>query len=237
MYIGSTDTRGLMQCLWEIIDNGVDEALAGAAHRVEVTLHRDGSAEVHDDGRGIPTDKEPKTGLPGVEVVATKLHAGGKFGGGSYVATGGLHGVGLSVVNALSSRMDIDVDRTPSTQGISFRRGAAGVFATDAPDAPFEPQSGLTRKGGRVAKGKTGTRIRFWPDRQIFTKDATFEIEGLLGRARQTSFIVPGLELVIRDLRGDQPVEEKFRHDGGITEFAQFLAHDEPVTDVLRIQG
>ncbi len=102
MYIGSTDTRGLMHCLWEIIDNGVDEALAGAAHRVEVTLHPDGSAEVHDDGRGIPTDKEPKTGLPGVEVVATKLHAGGKFGGGSYVATGGLHGVGLSVVNALS---------------------------------------------------------------------------------------------------------------------------------------
>ncbi len=237
MYIGSTDTRGLMQCLWEIIDNGVDEALAGAAHRVEVTLHPDGSAEVHDDGRGIPTDKEPKTGLPGVEVVATKLHAGGKFGGGSYVATGGLHGVGLSVVNALSSRMDIDVDRSPSTQGISFRRGTAGVFATDAPDADFEPRSGLTRKGGRVAKGKTGTRIRFWPDRQIFTKDATFEIEGLLGRARQTSFIVPGLELVIRDLRGDQPVEEKFRHDGGITEFAQFLAADEPVTDVLRIQG
>ncbi len=101
MYIGSTDTRGLMHCLWEIIDNGVDEALAGSAHRVEVTLHPDDSVEVYDDGRGIPTDKEPKTGLPGVEVVATKLHAGGKFGGGSYVATGGLHGVGLSVVNAL----------------------------------------------------------------------------------------------------------------------------------------
>ena len=99
MYIGSTDTRGLMHCLWEIIDNGVDEALAGAAQRVEVTLHPDGSAEVHDDGRGIPTDKEPKTGLPGVEVVATKLHAGGKFGGGSYVATGGLHGVGLSLIH------------------------------------------------------------------------------------------------------------------------------------------
>ena len=126
MYIGSTDTRGLMHCLWEIIDNGVDEALAGAAHRVEVTLHPDGSAEVHDDGRGIPTDKEPKTGLPGVEVVATKLHAGGKFGGGSYVATGGLHGVGLSVVNALSARMDIDVERSPSQQGLSFQHGAPG---------------------------------------------------------------------------------------------------------------
>ncbi|HTW15661.1 MAG TPA: DNA topoisomerase IV subunit B [Nocardioides sp.] len=237
MYIGSTDTRGLMHCLWEIIDNGVDEALAGAASSVEVTLHPDGSAEVHDDGRGIPTDKEPKTGLPGVEVVATKLHAGGKFGGGSYVATGGLHGVGLSVVNALSSRMDIDVERAPSSQGLSFRRGTPGVFDADGPTAGFEARSGLTRKGGRVAKGRSGTRIRFWPDRQIFTKDATFEFEGLLGRARQTSFIVPGLELVIRDLRGDTPVEEKFRHDGGIAEFTEFLARDEPVTEVLRIQG
>ncbi len=237
MYIGSTDTRGLMHCLWEIIDNGVDEALAGAARRVEVTLHPDGSAEVHDDGRGIPTDKEPKTGLPGVEVVATKLHAGGKFGGGSYVATGGLHGVGLSVVNALSARMDIDVDRSPSSQGISFRHGAAGVFAGEGPEAAFEERSGLTRKGGRVAKGASGTRIRFWPDRRIFTKDATFELEGLVGRARQTSFIVPGLELVIRDLRGETPTEEKFRHDGGIAEFTEFLSKDEPVTEVLRIQG
>ena len=237
MYIGSTDTRGLMHCLWEIIDNGVDEALAGAAHRVEVTLHADGSAEVYDDGRGIPTDKEPKTGLPGVEVVATKLHAGGKFGGGSYVATGGLHGVGLSVVNALASRMDIDVDRSPASQGISFRRGTPGVFDADGPDAGFTAKSGLTRKGRKVAKGRTGTRIRFWPDRQIFTKDATFEFEGLLGRARQTSYIVPGLELIIRDLRGDSPVEEKFRHDGGIAEFVDFLSHGEPVTDILRLEG
>ncbi|MCW2813253.1 MAG: type topoisomerase subunit [Nocardioides sp.] len=237
MYIGSTDTRGLMHCLWEIIDNGVDEALAGAAHRVEVTLHPDGSAEVHDDGRGIPTDKEPKTGLPGVEVVATKLHAGGKFGGGSYVATGGLHGVGLSVVNALSARMDIDVDRTPSSLGISFRHGAAGIFDAEGPDAGFVEQSGMTRKGKRVAKGASGTRVRFWPDRRIFTKDARFELEGLVGRARQTSFIVPGLELVIRDLRGETPTEEKFRHDGGIAEFTEFLAKDEPVTEVLRIQG
>ena len=241
MYIGSTDTRGLMHCLWEIIDNGVDEALAGVAGRVEVTMHPDGSVEVYDDGRGIPTDKEPKTGLPGVEVVATKLHAGGKFGGSSYAATGGLHGVGLSVVNALSSRMDIDVDRAPAQQGMSFRRGVPGVFEGDGPDAKFTPASGLTRKGPKVAKTKHGTRIRFWPDKQIFTKDARFEIEGLLGRARQTSFIVPGLELVIRDLRvgadDGGPIEEKFRHDGGIAEFVDFLAKDQPVTDVLRLQG
>jgi DNA gyrase subunit B len=237
MYIGSTDTRGLMHCVWEIIDNGVDEALAGFAHRVEVTLHADGSVEVYDDGRGIPTDKEPKTGLPGVEVVATKLHAGGKFGGSSYAATGGLHGVGLSVVNALSVRMDIDVDRAPARQGLSFQRGVPGVFDDAGPRAGFQAKSGLTRKGAKVTKGRSGTLIRFWPDRQIFTKDATFVYEDLVVRARQTSFIVPGLELVIRDLRGEVPVEEKFRHDGGIAEFVDFLAHDEAVTPILRLQG
>jgi len=237
MYIGSTDTRGLMHCVWEIIDNAVDEALGGFCSRIEVTLHPDGSAEVHDDGRGIPVDKEPKTGLSGVEVVFTKLHAGGKFGGGSYVATGGLHGVGSSVVNALSARLDVEVDRSPATQKMSFKRGVPGVFATDGdPNSEFVPQSGL-HKGGRVKKGVTGTRIRFWPDRQIFTKDAAFTYDELVTRARQTSFIVPGLELVIRDLRGDEPVEESFRHDGGITEFCEFLAADEPVTDVLRLEG
>ena len=140
------------------------------------------------------------------------------------------------MVNALSARLDIEVDRSPATQAMSFHRGAPGVFAGDGPEAPFTPQSGL-HKGGRVKKGVTGTRIRFWPDRQIFTKDATFTFEELINRVRQTSFIVPGLELVIRDLRGDQPVEEKFRHDGGITEFCEFLAHDEPITDVRRLQG
>jgi DNA gyrase subunit B len=237
MYIGSTDSRGLMHCVWEIIDNGVDEALAGAAQRIEVTLHADDSVEVYDDGRGIPVDKEPKTGLPGVEVIFTKLHAGGKFGGGSYVATGGLHGVGASVVNALSSRLDVDVDRSPATQGMSFQRGVPGVFAADGPGQPFTPQSGLTRKGSRVKKGVSGTRIRFWPDRQIFTKDAAFTYDELVTRARQTSFIVPGLELVIRDLRGDEPREESFRHDGGISEFCDFLAADEPVTDIIRLEG
>ncbi len=237
MYIGSTDTRGLMHCLWEIIDNGVDEALAGVAANVEIILHPDGSVEVHDDGRGIPTDKEPKTGLTGVEVVATKLHAGGKFGGGSYVATGGLHGVGLSVVNALSARMDIDVERSPAEQGISFKRGVPGVFDAEGPEAGFVPQSGLSRKGKRVAKAKTGTRVRFWPDRQIFTKDAGFELEGLVGRARQTSYIVPGLGLHIRDQRGEEATEETFRHEGGITEFVDFLSSGEAVTDILRLQG
>jgi DNA gyrase subunit B len=236
MYIGSTDTRGLMHCLWEIIDNAVDEALAGVCTRIDVVLHADGSAEVRDNGRGIPVDKEPKTGLSGVEVVFTHLHAGGKFGGGSYAATGGLHGVGSSVVNALSARLDVEVDRAPATWHMSFQRGAPGVFAGDGPAATFTRQSGLA-KGPRVKKGVTGTRVRFWPDRQIFTKDATFEYDGLVGRARQTSFIVPGLELVIRDQRGTEPREESFKHDGGITEFCEFLSQGEPVTDVLRLQG
>src|SRR5664279_2970070 len=141
MYIGSTDARGLMRCLWEIIDNSVDEALAGHCHSISVRLHADGSVEVHDDGRGIPVDLEPKTGLTGVEVVFTKLHAGGKFGGGSYTASGGLHGVGASVVNALSSRLDVEVDRGSRTHAMSFRRGEPGVFRDDSggktPDADF----------------------------------------------------------------------------------------------------
>ena len=236
MYIGSTDSRGLVHCLWEIIDNAVDEALAGVCDRIDVTLHADGSAEVHDNGRGIPVDKEPKTGLSGVEVVFTKLHAGGKFGGGSYAATGGLHGVGSSVVNALSARLDVEVDRAPATQHMSFQRGVPGVFKGDGPDVDFEPESGL-HKGGRVKKGVTGTRIRFWPDRQIFTKDARFGFDEVVTRLRQTSYIVPGLELRITDLRGDAPVTETFKHDGGISEFCEFLSHGDPVTEVLRLQG
>ncbi|MFW6774703.1 DNA gyrase/topoisomerase IV subunit B [Nocardioides sp. CPCC 205120] len=238
MYIGSTDTRGLMHCVWEIIDNGVDEALGGHASRIEVTLHADDSVEVHDDGRGIPVDAEPRTGLPGVEVVFTKLHAGGKFGGGSYAASGGLHGVGASVVNALSSRLDVDIDRPPARQGISFRRGVPGVYDGDGPQAGFEVRSGLTRKGPRVtAKGATGTRVRFWPDRQIFTSDAAFVWDDLVTRARQTAFIVPGLQLIIRDLRGEVAREEEFKFDGGIAEYVEHLAHDEAVTDILRLRG
>jgi DNA gyrase subunit B len=236
MYIGSTDTRGLMQCLWEIIDNGVDEALAGVCTSIHVILHADGSAEVRDNGRGMPVDIEPKTGLAGVEVIFTKLHAGGKFGGGAYVATGGLHGVGASVVNALSSRLDVEVDRGMVTHGMSFQRGFAGVFAAPGDGAPFTPSSGLT-KIGRAKKGVTGSRVRFWPDRQIFTRDAAFAFDELVTRARQTSFIVPGLELVIRDERTIDVVEERFKHDGGISEFCEFLATDEPVTSVQRLHG
>ncbi|MEH3034835.1 MAG: DNA topoisomerase IV subunit B [Aeromicrobium erythreum] len=236
MYIGSTDTRGLMHCLWEIIDNAVDEALGGHCSTIRVVLHPDGSVEVVDDGRGIPVDKEPKTGLSGVEVVFTKLHAGGKFGGGSYNATGGLHGVGASVVNALSLRLDVEVDKEGATWAMSFRRGEPGVFAGAEPTADFTADNTL-RKTGRVKKTVTGTRVRYWADPQIFIKGAQFSYEDLVNRARQTAFLVPGLAITIEDRRGDEPREESFRFDGGITEFCDYLAGDEAVTDVLRLQG
>jgi DNA gyrase subunit B len=249
MYIGSTDSRGLMHCLWEIIDNSVDEALAGHCHEIHVVLHADGSVEVRDDGRGIPVDVEPKTGLSGVEVVFTKLHAGGKFGGGSYAASGGLHGVGASVVNALSARLDVEVDRDGRTHAMSFRRGEPGVFADRG---AADPQSGFSpfvdrselRTTGRVRRDVTGTRVRYWADRQIFLADADFSYDELVTRARQTSYLVPGLRIALRDERGlpgtpgeHAPHEEVFLHEGGIGEFAEFLATDEPVTDVWRLQG
>ena len=198
MYIGSTDSRGLQHCLGEIFDNAVDEALAGHCTGIEVTLHADGSAEVRDNGRGIPVDVERKTKLTGVELVMTRLHAGGKFGGGSYTASGGLHGVGASVVNALAARLDVEVDREGHTWAASFRRGVTGEFAAPGPDADFTRKSGL-RQLSRVTRRATGTRIRFWPDRQVFIKDARFSFDALTERARQTAYLVPGLTISIRE--------------------------------------
>ncbi|WP_396653714.1 type IIA DNA topoisomerase subunit B [Microbacterium sp. ARD31] len=239
MYIGSTDSRGLMHCLWEIIDNSVDEALGGHGDRIEIILHADGSVEVRDRARGIPVDVEPRTGLTGVEVVFTKLHAGGKFGGGSYAASGGLHGVGASVVNALSERLDVEVDRAGKTYAMSFHRGEPGVFEGDSPSSGFRPfeKSSELRVVGKAAKGVTGTRIRYWADRQIFTKDAAFDLSELEQRARQTAFLVPGLEIVIVDERTVDTVETSYRFDGGISEFADFLAPDAPITDTWRLTG
>nr|WP_278814294.1 DNA topoisomerase IV subunit B [Bifidobacterium pullorum] len=220
MYIGTTDSQGLMHCLWEIIDNAVDEALAGACDHITVTLHDDGSVEVADNGRGIPVDTEPKTGLSGVEVVLTKLHAGAKFGNASYNAAGGLHGVGSSVVNALSARLDVEVDRDGKTHHMSFHQGHPGVY-TDAdpahpsPDAPFK----RTRKNkateleiiGKVSPKTTGTRIRYWADPEIFNATAEFSYEQLIDRVRQTSFLVPGLRITVIDENipetGDESVD------------------------------
>lgn len=246
MYVGTTDSRGLMHCLWEIIDNAVDEALGGFCRRIDVVLHDDASVEVRDDGRGIPVDIEPKTGLSGVEVVFTKLHAGGKFGGGSYAASGGLHGVGASVVNALSARLDVEVDRGGRTYRMAFHRGEPGTFGGDGPDAPFEPfvSGSDLAVVGRTAKNVSGTRVRYWADRQIFLASAVFSYDELATRARQTSFLVPGLEITLRDERrlpgtpGEHgPHVETFRHTGGVVDFVDHLSSDGKVTEVWHLTG
>ena len=243
MYIGTTDSRGLMHCLWEIIDNSVDEALAGYGAEIGIVLHADGSVTVSDQGRGVPVDIEPKSGLTGVELVFTKLHAGGKFGGGGYASSGGLHGVGASVVNALSSRLDVEVDRDGKTWAMSFRHGEPGVFAGDSPESPFTPfeDASELRVIGRTKKGVTGTRVRYWADPQIFLPTARFEPESLLARARQTAFLVPGLALDIADERpeslgetGEAPIH-RFQFAGGISEFVDYLAVDAPLTDTWRV--
>lgn len=266
MYIGSTDSRGLMHCLWEIIDNAVDEALEGHADAVEVRLYADGSVEVRDNGRGVPVDEVPGVGLSGVEVVYTKLHAGGKFGGGSYGSSGGLHGVGASVVNALSERMDVQVDRGGKTYQMQFHRGEPGRFSDGAsgpdPRAPFSAftESSVLDVVGKVAKNKSGTRVRYWADPEIFLASAAFSYEELVERARQTAFLVPGLTISLVDERegavgenaaeenaegeGDErqaphegPRTETFRFDGGTVDFVDFLAPDAAVTATMRLTG
>ena len=242
MYIGSTDSRGLMHCLWEIIDNSVDEALAGHGSDIAIVLHKDSSVEVRDKARGIPVDIEPKTGLSGVEVVFTKLHAGGKFGSGSYAASGGLHGVGASVVNALSERLDVEVDRDGKTYAMSFRRGEPGIF-DDAkgikPNNPFKPfeDGSILREIGKVSKNVTGTRVRYWSDPQIFIKDANFSMADLTDRARQTAFLVPGLGINIDDQRSGKSAKQEFKFAGGIVEFANYLAKDTPLPATWRRSG
>ena len=237
MYIGSNDGRGLMHCLWEIFDNSVDEALAGHCTKIEVVLEAGGSVLVSDNGRGIPVDKEPKTKLSGVELVLTKLHAGGKFGGGSYTASGGLHGVGASVVNALSSRLDVQVDRSGKTHGMSFRRGVPGVFDGNGPDAEFQRAKGLNVVG-KAPRTRTGTRVRWWADPQVFTKDADYDRITLRERAVQSSFLVPGLSITLRDERDAGDIwEETLQHKGGITEYVEYLSEGASVCSVIRLRG
>ena len=242
MYIGSTDSRGLMHCLWELIDNSVDETVAGHGHDITVTLHPDNSVEVADSGRGVPIDIEPRTGLTGVELVFTKLHAGGKFGAGSYATSGGLHGVGASVVNALSARVDVEVDREGKTWAMSFHRGEPGLFADTegpSPESTFEPfvNKSELRALGSVKKGVTGTRVRFWPDPQIFGKKARFAAAELTERARQTAFLVPGLSIHLVDHTGEEVVNTTFSAAGGLSEFLEYLAPDQPVVGPWHFSG
>ena len=236
MYIGSTDTRGLMHCVWEIIDNAVDEALGGFGDQIDVELFPDGSIQISDFGRGVPVDIEPKTGLSGVEVVFTKLHAGGKFGGGSYASSGGLHGVGASVVNALSARLDVEVDRGGKTHAMSFKKGEPGIFDGPGPDAKFKPfiKKSELKVVGKTAKKVSGTRVRFWPDRQIFDASAKLSLPDLEARLRQTAFLVPGLTLSAKDGKGKKI---EFSFEGGLAEFVNFLAKDPELIPVKRISA
>jgi DNA gyrase subunit B len=231
MYIGSTDSRGLQHCLWEIVDNSVDEAIGGHCTHIKITLHEDGSVEVSDNGRGIPTDIEKKTGLSGVEVVFTKLHAGGKFGGGGYAVSGGLHGVGASVVNALSSRLDVDVHRAGELYTLSFDHGVAGQF--DKNDK-FTPGT-LTSKEEKT--GETGTRVRYWADPSIFLKEASLDLELTYQRARQTAFLVPGLRLTVTDNRYGKKTVETFHFEGGMADMIRYQSTGTSVNDVIHIKG
>jgi DNA gyrase subunit B len=234
MYIGGTGDAGLLHLVWELIDNAIDEAAAGFANRIEVTFHRDKSIEVADNGRGIPIDKHAKRKVSALEVVLTELHAGGKFGGGAYGASGGLHGVGASVVNALSTKLVAEVDRDGHTHQLSFQNRVAGHFDDKG---KFKASHEL-RKTKRIAPKKTGTRVRFWPDYDIFEPDATIDVEHVRERVATMCFLVPGLKVVLVDKRAGASGEpEEFVSRGGLADFVDYLSVGEAVTEVIALTG
>ncbi|ADU07701.1 DNA gyrase/topoisomerase IV subunit B [Micromonospora aurantiaca (nom. illeg.)] len=239
MYIGSTDSRGVGHLVNEILDNSTDEGVAGHATKVDVILHADGSVQVDDDGRGIPTDVHAKSGISGVELVLTRLHAGGKFGGSGYKTSGGLHGVGASAVNALSRRFDVTVRRGGKVHAMSFRHGVPGVFDGDGPDAPFTPGPGLQIVGAMKRGQRTGTSIRWWHDPRYFETGATLDTETVRLKLRNTAFLVPGVAYRLRDETGEEPGEESFHFPDGLTDMVEFLAPagDRPVSGTLLVTG
>lgn len=230
MYIGGTGTEGLLHLVWEVIDNSVDEAAAGFASHIDVTLHKDGSIEVADDGRGIPVDKKPD-GRSALEVVFTELHAGGKFGSGAYSASGGLHGVGASVVNALATKLVAEVDRDGATWRLVFLNQVPGNYLKSG---KFKPSSKLV-KAKKVAGKRTGTRVRFWPDLDIFDSDAAIDYERVREHVAQVCFLVPGLQVKLHDKRVAGKKPENFVAAGGLADYVDFLTIGEPVTDIIKI--
>ncbi|WP_007024289.1 DNA gyrase/topoisomerase IV subunit B [Saccharomonospora iraqiensis] len=239
MYIGSTDSRGVNHLFSEILDNSTDEGVAGHASRIVVTLHADGSVEVSDDGRGIPVGTHGKSGLSGVELVLTRLHAGGKFGGSGYKASGGLHGVGASAVNALSLRLDVTVKRDGTVYEMSFARGVPGVFDGPGPKAKFTRQSGL-RTVRKMKRGEsTGTVIRYWYDARYFEKGAGLDIEALRTKLRHTAFLVSGVTYVLRTATDAAINEETFHYPNGVADMVEYLAPagDRPVCGTQLITG
>ena len=233
MYIGGTGSPGLTHLVWELIDNSVDEAAAGYAKRIEVTLHRDRSVEVADNGRGIPVDLHAKRKVSALEVVLTELHAGGKFGGSAYGASGGLHGVGASVVNALSTKLIAQVDRDGHTHELAFNERKAGQFS----GAKFTKGHQLERIK-RITKTKTGTRIRFWPDFDIFDKDAVLDFEEICNRVTQACFLVPGVKIKVVDKRTGQSNEPfEFVSRGGLTDLVDHLSNGDNVCEIITLSG
>ncbi|MGC4856220.1 DNA gyrase/topoisomerase IV subunit B [Micromonospora sp. DT4] len=239
MYIGSTDSRGVGHLVNEILDNSTDEGVAGHASNVEVILHADGSVQVDDDGRGIPTDVHAKSGISGVELVLTRLHAGGKFGGSGYKTSGGLHGVGASAVNALSRRFDVTVRRAGKVHSMSFRHGVPGIFDGDGPDAPFTAGPGLQVIGAMKRGQRTGTSIRWWHDARYFETGAALDVNAVRMKLRNTAFLVPGVTYLLRDLTGEAPAEERFHYPNGLSDMVEFLAPagDRPVSGTLLVNG
>ena len=207
MYIGSTSARGLHHLVYEIVDNSVDEALAGYCKNIDVTINPDNSITVIDDGRGIPVGINHKSGLPAVEVVFTVLHAGGKFGGGGYKVSGGLHGVGASVVNALSNWLEVRVYHDGKVYFQRYKRGKTMNKLEVIDTCPIE---------------KTGTEVRFLPDDTMF-EETVYDYDVLKTRLRETAFLTKGLRIVLRDLRTDPVVEKAFHYEGGIKEFVSYL--------------
>ena len=211
MYIGSTSIRGLHHLVYEIVDNSVDEALAGVCDTISITLNKDGSATVIDNGRGIPVGINQKAGLPAVEVVFTVLHAGGKFGGGGYKVSGGLHGVGASVVNALSEWLEVEICKEGKVYKQRYERGKVMYPLKEIGTCPIE---------------KTGTKVTFLPDKEIFD-ETVFDFDTLKQRFREMAFLTKGLRIIIRDERtseeNPEPVEKSFHYEGGIKEFVQYL--------------
>lgn len=232
MYIGGTGSDGLHHLVWEIIDNGVDEAAAGHANLIEVTLHRDRSIEVSDNGRGIPVGKKDgkRTAL---EYVFTELHAGGKFGGGAYGASGGLHGVGASVVNALSAKLVVEVDRDGQTHRLSFQARQPGRFGVNG---GFKAGSALEIVK-KVPPKRTGTRVRFWPDLEIFDPGAIIEYAQIRSHVAQVCFLVPGLKIRLIDKRGEAKEPEEFVAKGGLSDYVEHLSIGESVCEVITIGG
>lgn len=239
MYIGSTDSRGINHLFSEVVDNSTDEGVAGYATKVVVTLHADSSVQVDDDGRGIPTGTHAKSGLSGVELVLTRLHAGGKFGGSGYKTSGGLHGVGASAVNALSHRFDVTVKQDGKVHQMSFKHGVPGTFDAPGPKAKFTRRSGLNLVGKMKRGERGGTSIRYWYDSRYFESGAALDVEGVRAKMRNTAFLVPGVTYVLRTAIEDTINEETFHFPHGLVDMVDFLAPsgEKPVCGTLLVTG